>query len=389
MPTAALTDRTIPHLKPVPGKQVIYGDRSLKGFGVRVSGAGQMSYVLTYGANRQRIKLGDVGIVKLAEAREKARTILAERQLGLRQASGRETYERALNLFLEAARAKNKERTVRDYTRLLTSHGFGVEKLGDITARDVHRKLDRLADRPSEQAHAFAALKIFFRFCVRRHLIDATPMERFERPKRRPSRERVLSEEELERVWQACEIQGMFGKIVKLCILLGQRRSEIAHFEWSWINENSKTITLPAQLTKNRREHTFPYGDMTAAILATIPKGKYVFPARKTWRKGGTVYNAWNKDKPRLDTASGVTGWVLHDLRRTFVSSWAALGTRLEVTEKYVNHVSGSHGGIVGVYQRHSFLPEMRSAVELWERKLGQLISDRAAPTDASDTPAP
>lgn len=389
MPTVALTDRTIPHLKPVPGKQVIYGDRSLKGFGVRVSGAGQMSYVLTYGANRQRIKLGDVGIVKLAEAREKARTILAERQLGMRQASGKETYERALDLFLEAARAKNRERTVRDYTRLLTSHGFGAERLGDITARDIHRKLDRLADRPGEQAHTLAALKIFFRFCVRRHLLDATPMERFEPSKRMASRERVLTDSELKQVWCACDSTSVFGKIVMLCVLLGQRRSEIARLEWSWVKEDQKTITLPATLTKNRREHTFPYGEMTAAILATIPRGKYLFPARKTWRKGGTVYNAWNKDKPRLDAASRVTDWVLHDLRRTFVSSWAALGTRLEVTEKYVNHVSGSHGGIVGVYQRHSFLPEMRSAVELWERKLEQLISDRHALTDISDTPAP
>ena len=56
MPTVTLTDRTIPHLKPEPGKQVIYVDRALKGFGVRVSKHGRMSYVLTYGANRERIK---------------------------------------------------------------------------------------------------------------------------------------------------------------------------------------------------------------------------------------------------------------------------------------------------------------------------------------------
>jgi integrase len=376
MPTVALTDRTIPHLKPVSGKQIIYVDRTLKGFGVRVSDQGRMSYVLTYGANRQRIKLGDVGIVKLADARDRARDILAERQLGMRQATGRETYEAALATFLEAAKAKNRERTVRDYTRLLTSHGFGAEKLGEINARDIHRKLDRLADRPSEQAHALAALKIFFRFCIRRHLLDATPMERFERPAKPKSRERVLTAPELKKVWRACDSSGVFGTIVRLCILLGQRRSEIAHLQWAWIKEDEKTITLPSELTKNRREHTFPYGDMTAAILATIPKGKYLFPARKTWRKGGTVYNAWNKDKPRLDTASGIRDWVLHDLRRTFVSSWAALGTRLEVTEKYVNHVSGSHGGIVGVYQRHSFLPEMRAASEAWEAKLARLISE-------------
>jgi len=171
----------------------------------------------------------------------------------------------------------------------------------------------------------------------------------------------------------------VFGTIVRLCILLGQRRSEIAHLEWAWFNEGERTITLPAELTKNGRQHTFPYGDMTAAVLATIPKGKYLFPARKTWRQGGTIYNAWNKDKPRLDAASGVKDWVLHDLRRTLVSSWAALGIRLEVTEKYVNHVSGTHGGIVGVYQRHTFLPEMREAAGKWETKLTSLTQGPAS----------
>ena len=114
---------------------------------------------------------------------------------------------------------------------------------------------------------------------------------------------------------------------------------------------------------------------MTTAILGEIQKGDYLFPARKAWRSGGTIYNAWSKDKPKLDAASGVRDWVLHDLRRTLVSSWAALGIRLEVTEKYINHVSGTHGGIVGIYQRHSFMPEMREAVSKWEAKLFTLLN--------------
>ena len=62
------------------------------------------------------------------------------------------------------------------------------------------------------------------------------------------------------------------------------------------------------------------------------------------------------------------------DLRRTLVSSWAALGTRLEVTEKYINHISGTHGAIVGVYQRHSFMPEMREAVARYEIHLTKIL---------------
>jgi integrase len=114
-------------------------------------------------------------------------------------------------------------------------------------------------------------------------------MERIERLGRPKSRERVLSDPELKSVWQACDGLGMFGKITRLCILLGQRRSEIAHLKRGWVNEDEKTITVPPEITKNGRQHTFPYGNMTAAILSTVPKGKYLFPARKTWRKGGRL----------------------------------------------------------------------------------------------------
>jgi integrase len=322
------------------------------------------------------MKLGEVGILKLADARAKARTILAERQLGQHKPTGTTTYQNALDGFLRATRAKNRPRTVKDYTRLLTSYGFGAEKLSDISPRDITTRLARLM--PGEKAHAQAALKIFFADCVRKSLLDQSPMLRVERLPRAEPRNRVLTDDELAAVWRAAD--GVFGAIVRLCILLGQRRSEIAHLRADYIHGG--LITLPASLTKNKREHTFPYGPMAAAIFETLPKEGYLFPARKTWRGTGTVYCAWNKDKPKLDKASGVTGWVLHDLRRTLVSSWAALGIRIEVTEKYINHISGTHGGIVGIYQRHTFLPEMREAVGKWEAKVAALLNaERAVAT--------
>ena len=65
---------------------------------------------------------------------------------------------------------------------------------------------------------------------------------------------------------------------------------------------------------------------------------------------------------------------TLHDLRRTFATNLAALGVRLEVTEKLLNHVSGSLGGIVAVYQRHDYMDEMRQAMETWEARLAALL---------------
>jgi len=110
--------------------------------------------------------------------------------------------------------------------------------------------------------------------------------------------------------------------------------------------------TLPAEITNGRHQYTFPYGDTTRAVLATISKGNG-FPRRI--KPGGTIYNACNKDKPKLDKASGVADWVSNDLRRTFVTSWVAIGLQLQVNGKYINYISGTQSGIDGLYQRHSF----------------------------------
>ena len=115
MPLVTLTDITLRSLRPVPGKQVTYIDKSLKGFGVRVTEAGAMSYVLTHGPDRRRVKLGDVGIVPLKAAWTKAKTILAEKQLGIAMPSS-PTFEEAktLFLFLSVSEQKSIALTVRD-----------------------------------------------------------------------------------------------------------------------------------------------------------------------------------------------------------------------------------------------------------------------------------
>lgn len=77
--------------------------------------------------------------------------------------------------------------------------------------------------------------------------------------------------------------------------------------------------------------------------------------------------------KARPKIISGVSAWTLHDLRRTFASSMASIGVQLPVVERLLNHVSGSFGGIVGVYQRYDFMPEMRDAISRWEEHIQSL----------------
>lgn len=372
MPVVTLTDITLRSLRPVPGKQVTYIDRSLKGFGVRVTEAGAMSYVLTIGRERQRIKIADVGIVPLKDARTKAKNLLAEKQLGIAKPETSPTFGEAKTLFLSMCQQKNKPRTVRDYSRLLKRHfPFGAKRLSEITSQDINRRIDRLQNITSEQNHALVAVKVFFRWAQRRHYIQHNPCEGMQTIRRQP-RQRILSDAELAAVYTTAEQIGHpFGTIVQLCILTGQRRSEIAWLRRSYFKKG--TCTLPASLTKNKRDHTFPVGDLAQAIIAKISgEADLLFPAQR----GNTVFGGWSKCKTAFDKACPIEPWTLHDLRRTFATNLAALGTPIHVTERLLNHISGATtGGLIAVYQRHSYLDEMREAVARWETRLASLLN--------------
>ena len=374
MPVVTLTDISIRALKPVPGRQVIYTDKSLKGFGVRLTSSGVMSFVLTYGDDRRRVKLGDVGIIKLADARAEAKRILAEQTLGAKNEKSI-AFADALDLFLTNSEKRNKPRTARDYRRLLTRHflpALRKKPLSEITKHDISRIIDRLLSTPSECAHAFAALKIFFRWATRRGLVENSPCDSLQGPAKPLARSRVLSDEELRKVLLQARITGFpFGTVLELLIRTGQRRSEIGSLRKSWINFERRTITLPATITKNKREHTFPISETVAELLTAIPHTDNVlFPGKDA----DTPITGWSNFKAAFDKKCEVESWTLHDLRRTFATNLAALSIRIEVTEKLLNHVSGSFGGIVGVYQRHGYLDEMRAAIDLWEKRLDQII---------------
>jgi integrase len=369
MPVVTLTDITLRSLRPTPGKQVTYVDKSLKGFGVRVNERG-MSYVLTFGPDRRRIKIADVGVVPLKDARTKAKTILAEMQLGLAKPEAAPTFDEAKVLFLSVCESKNKARTVRDYTRLLNRHfAFGRKPINEITPQDINRRIDRLQKTISEQNHALVAIKVFFRWAQRRHYIAHSPCEGMQTIKR-PARKRVLAENELAKVYRAAEQFGYpFGTIVQLCILTGQRRSEVAWLRRSYFANDC--CTLPGSLTKNKRDHTFPIGTMARSIIDNIPHDSdFLFPAQR----GNTVFGGWSKQKMALDGLCGIDPWTLHDLRRTFAHQWQRLGIKIEHTEAALNHISGTRGGIVGVYQTYNYEIELRTCYAQWEGRLQSIL---------------
>jgi integrase len=185
-----------------------------------------------------------------------------------------------------------------------------------------------------------------------------SPLEGVELPKA-GKRKRILNEDEFITVWHATTRQGYpYGTVCKLLMLTGQREGEIANLRRQWINEKEQTITLPEWICKNRKEHTFPYGDVVAGILESIPRRNdtdLLFPCRISNER---PISGWSKHKKELD--DGVTCWTLHDLRRTYRSIHGQIGTPSEIAERLINHAASVQTGVEEIYDRWHYLPQMR-----------------------------
>jgi integrase len=172
-------------------------------------------------------------------------------------------------------------------------------------------------------------------------------------------------------VWQAAGELGPYGAMVRLLILTGQRRGEVAGMEWDELDLENRIWTLPRERVKNDRRHEVPLSLQTIAIRGLPRIGdKYVFSVN-----GTAPANNFGDNRARLRGLLGdMSPWVIHDLRRTVASGMARLGISLAVIEKVLNHVSGSFAGIVGVYQRHEFAEEKRAALEKWADHVERLV---------------
>ena len=330
----------------------IYFDDTLPGFGLRVSKK-HKSFVVLYGMPRRLKSLGRFPDIGLAAARQEAKLLLANRVIFQSQVR----YPEAVQLFLSDCEIHNRPSTVKSYRHYLKV--FETKKrISDITRQDIQHHLQRYKQKPSGYSHSLTTFKIFFNWCLRKEILDRHPIAG-ERSIATPSRERVLLPEEIQAVWAYdCP---HFSTILKLCLLTGQRRSEIAGIEQDWIAEY--VLTFRANFTKNKRRHVIPISPMVLRQLEEVPFGH-----------NGNPWNGWSNGKRRIDKFVDIPHWTIHDLRRTFSTIHAEIGTPIHITEKLLNHASGSVSGVVGVYNRYSYLDEMKQAQEKYERGLMNIV---------------
>jgi integrase len=381
-----LTDLAIRRLP--PGKLVW----DMPGFAVRVSKKGRPSF---YAARRRRgaknltwVLLGHYPSMSLAAARAKARETLLELAEGRKTAA--HTFASVATTFIERleagqipkARGSGPLRDVSELVSLIRRElvpVFGNRPIAEIARRDVIDLVEAVVRRggaqpragtrrrdggPYAARHTLAAARRLFDWAVDRDLLAASPCATVKAkavhgtPARR---DRVLQDEELKAVWHAATGYP-YGSIVRLLILTGQRRGEIAGMRWVEIDFDRALLEISAERMKMNVGHVVPLTPAAVELISGLPRlGPAVFGD----------FSGFSKAKARLNRVSGIAAYTLHDLRRTVRTRLAELGVLPFVAELVIGH---AQTGIHADYDLHRYDAEKRDALERWERRLIKII---------------
>jgi integrase len=398
-----LTDAAVQRFKTPAKDQEEHWDVAVAGLGIRITSKGRRSWVLM-----KRLKIGSKALVRftigeypamsLAAARAKAGHYIdiinaggdpreeAEREMAATEARRRNTFEIVAREFIE----KYAQRKIRSWARVergLELHVFPHWRnrlIDNITRRDVNDLMDKLVESGlSVQANrVLAYVRKLFNWCIERGILETSPAFQVKPPTLEQPRERDLRDDEIASLWPAFDaLKEPFATYLKLLLILGQRRTEVATMRWQDIDLEKAEWTLPRELTKAKRTHVIPLPMMAVDILKGVPRftGPYVF----TTTEGERPISGFGRVKQRLDKAIAkareenglgiMVDWTLHDLRRTVATRMAELGVSIEHISRVLNHAP--RGITATVYDKHTYVPEKRKALEIWTGYLKNIVA--------------
>ena len=190
-------------------------------------------------------------------------------------------------------------------------------------------------------------------------------------------RTRILTDDELRALWRS-SVDYPLGPFVRLLILTGQRKSEVAEARWPEFDLAKGLWTIPHERMKAGAAHVVPLVADELDVLEALPRfthGDYLF----TTTFGAKPINGFSKAKARIDAAmsSELSGgkrlapWVLHDIRRTMRTHLSALPVPDLVRELVIGHTKP---GLHKVYDQHAYLDEKREALTLWAERLRRIV---------------
>jgi integrase len=380
MPRIKLTPAFVLRAQAEPDDdRTIFWDETMPGFGLVVTAQGAKSYVVQYRVGRKSPRMKLKNVQSLAAARQQAKIVLGEVAKGRDPLAVRRQEQAAATNTLRAItteyfKREGKELRSADeraatFERLVYPQ-LGAHQIADIRRKDIVRLLDRIEDErgPRMADITLAYLRRVFNWHAARDDNFRSPIVRGMARGKASARSRILTDEELRRVWQAAGAEGPFPAFVRFLLLTAARRNEAADLGWDEID--GRNWTLPAARNKTQLDLVRPLSGAALAVLAAQPRiagCRWAFTA-----SGKRPLISFSALKRNFDVACGVTGWTLHDLRRTARSLMSRAGVASDHAECCLGHVIG---GVRRIYDRHEFYDEKARAFEALAAQIERIIN--------------
>ena len=369
-------------------------DEYLAGFGLRIGKTKKTFFVMTrIDGKQRRITVGSAAVISLAEARNKAQAILRDAAKGIDP----DEAERAAKREAARARRDTFASVAADY---MGEHGQHLKsapelrrkldqdilpELGDIPIADIRRAdvkalvKDKTTTSPIAANRLLALVRAILFYALDEELVESNVAIRI---KATPevARDRYLSEAEIRSFWRGLDNTGIdarIARVLKLCLVLGQRRGEIVGMRWAEIDMQKAIWELPAGRTKAGRAHRVPLSPLALDLIGEPHGGEYVFSNNGGDKPfaGVSIGQAMRREREALGLATRAT---VHDLRRTAATHLGDLGIDRLVIGKLLNH---AEQGVTGrVYDLGAYAEPKRLAMTAWSNKIMEIVTGKAAP---------
>jgi integrase len=387
MPKAKLTQTLVDTLKLPPGEDdLTLSDTVVPGlkFRIRKEGARVFLFQRRFAGQNPKIMIGDAAAWGLEPARRKAREISVQMDNGVdprvaKAASieaSKTVFAGVMADYLEARQRDMKPRSFEECKRHLEKHWAPFHKLAiaGIERATVAGRLRELIKENGERAarNARSTLSAMYVWAIGEGFCEHNPVVGTNRPGNDDERERALTDAELVKVWKAAP-DNHYGAIIRLLIVTGARKGEIAGMLWSEIDRDAKVLRLNGERTKNNRAFAIPLSDLAMKIIDGVDErdGRDLVFGNGT---GG--YSGWSHSKAAFDEIVKLKDeWRLHDLRRTFRTGLGRLGIAPHVAEACLNHLPAK---LVRTYDRHTYEAEKRQAVDRWSAHIKALLAGKS-----------
>ena len=364
------------------------------GLGLRIAPSGRKSFVYLYRfeGRPRRMTLGVYPRVSLSDAR--AEVVKAVKKLekdidpGVEKIAARKAYRDAES-FAELADEFIRRHAIpnlkswQDVQRQIEVDAipaWGKRKAKSIARRDVIDLIDDIMDRgaPVTANRTLALLKQVFKFGVQRDVLEVSPAVLVDRPYKEKERTVVLEEDEIGIFWNGLDNANMTEDVriaLKLCLVTGQRRAEVAGLSHSEINGD--WWELPAERSKNGKAHRIFLSPLAKRLIKQASGEEYLFPARKHANSEETapiipaaLINAISKNRDVL----GSKRFTVHDLRRTTATRMAQIKISRFDISRVLNHTAGD---VTARYDKYAYDPQKKSALLKWSRRIQWILSGK------------